>query len=345
MKIMLLLLVGVLVLFAGCTSQDSVIIVPSTKLITMPSTSSSSANISADTCAAGEYSAYNGTSFNCFTDLTGSGSSAGDIEGVLTTNGDLIGGGTSGNITLSINYTKINNTIIAITDARDTDTWNTSAQMLSAINSNVFVNDDFLFFVAGRTSFTGSALSSGTGGAYATPYAKTTGLVYMRDSTTVGGGYMWRSDSSIMYFRGKENLIAQFCLPNTANRLNTTMVMGFGDSTSAADPTDGCYFKSVNRVVTGYCKNNAGPSATATTYTLTSNQCYTYKLSMNSAATNMTFLIYNLMSSALLFNKSVVANIPNTAARAFGFQVYAYQSTNDAAADILYFDKISVWVS
>jgi hypothetical protein len=129
-----------------------------------------------------------------------------------------------------------------------------------------------------------------------TPKDRRTGRVSFLDSTTANSGYYCRSDIDIFYYTGNERITVGFDLPNAANVLNTTIIMGTGDVVTAAEPTDGCYLYSVNRKAQGRCKNNAGPTKTASNITLLTNQNYILEIYSSPTASLITFNVYNYSS-------------------------------------------------
>ena len=165
-------------------------------------------------------------------------------------------------------------------------------------------------------------------------------MVSFSDSTTANGGYQCRTDAGALYFLGGEKYTIRF-KPNT-NVATTVIEMGFSDSSTAADPTDGCWLKSSDLVVTGYCKNNAGPTATGTTYTLSAGTWYIGEVEMNAGATQATFRIKNAGGSSTLWTDTVSSNIPTTSARAFGARLASWQSTTSAAAILVYWDYVKI---
>ncbi|MEM4397677.1 MAG: hypothetical protein QW757_03590 [Candidatus Woesearchaeota archaeon] len=209
-------------------------------------------------------------------------------------------------------------------------------------NLRTLLYDDFTYWNVARYLGIGNcaALSSGT--AASATVTDMYGAVSFSDSTTANGGYYCATNTAIMYFIGNETFTFRF-RPNT-NIANYIFDAGFEDSTTAADPTDGCWLKSTNLVVTGYCKNNAGPTGTASTYTLTSGTTYVGKIQVNPTATSVTFTIYDSTGQTQLWQDSVSANIPNTAGREFGVRIGAWQTTTSAAAVIVYWDWVKVEV-
>jgi hypothetical protein len=214
------------------------------------------------------------------------------------------------------------------------DTLTCSTPASGGSTCKTIYEDEFMTYGTTRTTGIGTcgAVLSGTAAATTDVYM---GTIRFSDSTTINGGFRCYSGYT-MYFIGGEKVSVRF-KPNT-NVLNTTIRIGFADSTTVAAPTDGCYLQCFNLVCTGYCKNNAGPTATASTYTLSANTWYTYTSEMNSAATSMNFSIYNAAKTTLLWSKAVTGNIPNTNARVFGTVLEAYQSTASAAAILVNWD-------
>jgi hypothetical protein len=198
--------------------------------------------------------------------------------------------------------------------------------------------DEFMTYNTARYLGVGTcgAVSSGTLGATTDVYM---GTFRMSDSTTNNGGARCYSDYT-RYFIGGEKISVRF-KPNT-NVLNTTIRIGFADSTTVAVPTDGCYLQCFNLVCTGYCKNNAGPTATATTYTMSANTWYTFTGEMNATNTDFNFTMWNAAKTTILWTKKVTGNIPNTNARVFGQVIEAYQSTASAGAILVNWDYVKL---
>jgi len=215
------------------------------------------------------------------------------------------------------------------------------------------IYDELLYWATVRSPWmTCAVLSLGTA-AVAAPADKRIGVVSFLDSTTANGGYICRTDvASLMYFTGNERAVFGVATPNLASRNNITIIAGFGDATTAAEPTDGCYFYSRNWNVQGRCKNNAGPTSTATNLTMIQNQKYIWEILDNNAATSVRFTAYNYTtctnltqvgnglytSCTQLWTNTVGANIPTVAGREFGFEFYAFQSSIDAGAIMAQWD-------
>lgn len=268
------------------------------------------------------------------------------------------------NASLYTNDSKLNKKIINLNSTLLTKYYNITQDrtqdesLLKTIPSRQsLMYDELLYWATVRSpDMTCTALSSGTA-AVTVPKDRRIGRVSFLDSTTANGGYICRTDvANLMYFTGYERLTFGFDIPNTANVLNTTIIMGFGDATAAGEPTDACYLYGGNRQLQGRCKNNAGPTKTSTNLTLRQNGDYLADISMNQGVTSALFKVYNytsctnyfevqsglFSSCTLLWSNTVQANIPNTATRAFGIEFYATQSSINAGSILVNWDFIKL---
>jgi hypothetical protein len=222
------------------------------------------------------------------------------------------------------------------------ESWVEAQNYVVKSNLRTLLYDDFTYWATARTEGIGICAALNAGTAATTTITNMYGSIRFSDSTTINGGYQCRTDAAMMYFEGNETFSVKF-MPNT-NIADYIIEAGFSDASTAADPTDGCWFKSTNLVVTGYCKNNAGPTATGSTYTLTSGTTYTGILRMNEDATSANFTIFDEAGTTSLWSDTVAANIPTTTARAFGTRIAAWQSTTSAAAILVWWDWVKVEV-
>ncbi|MEM3374018.1 MAG: hypothetical protein QXE31_02235, partial [Candidatus Woesearchaeota archaeon] len=150
-------------------------------------------------------------------------------------------------------------------------------------NLRVLLFDDFTYWTTARTEGIGLCAALNAGTAASATVADMYGAVSFSDSTTANGGYYCATNTAIMRFRGNETFTFRF-RPNT-NTANYIFDAGFEDSTTAADPTDGCWLKSTNLVIQGLCRSNSVQTGTASTYTLTSGITYVGKIQVNADAT------------------------------------------------------------
>lgn len=207
------------------------------------------------------------------------------------------------------------------------------------------IEEDFLMVNANVFDrMLGLAVSSGT----ATAMAGTKdhpGIIVFRDSTTANGAYRVGTETTSLLLSGGEKAV--FIFQSVGARSTARIRMGFDDSTNiSTQPTDGAWLEidPGTQVIRGACKNNAGPTYTGTTYTLTINTWYRGEVELNENATAATFRVFNGAGTEL-WSSTVSANIPNVTGRECGFGAVAGETTTDAAANILILDYMSLSVS
>ena len=91
----------------------------------------------------------------------------------------------------------------------------------------------------------GFAVSSGTMAAVTASNMSHPGIISISDSTTGGGGYAVQTGTSAFLINGSEK--AMFVFNDVSAKTTYTIKMGFMDSATQADATDGCYFKINNK--------------------------------------------------------------------------------------------------
>lgn len=192
----------------------------------------------------------------------------------------------------------------------------------------------------------GSATSSGTmNTTNGTPDHP--GVVYLRDSTTANGGYRISTAATAFRLGGGEKCVVTF--QPKGFRTTATMRMGFDDSTNQTDPVDGVFVKLIGNgtngyTVTGYARNNNAQTATGSTFTAVANTWYTLIVELNADATVATFTL-ETDAGATVWTDTVGSNIPKTAGRETAFQIIVFESTTDAAADIVWVDYCRVEIN
>jgi hypothetical protein len=150
------------------------------------------------------------------------------------------------------------------------------------------------------------------------------GIVRVTTSTTTNSGWQWTTDLTQILLSGGEESEFVFMLNATTN---STFRMGFLDSQSSTEPTDGAWISIIGTTLRGYCKNNAGPTSTASTYTVSTATWYRGYISVNSDASTVTFSLYNA-SGTQLWTDTVSANIPT--ARTTGHGIVGTNSGTSA---------------
>lgn len=185
---------------------------------------------------------------------------------------------------------------------------------------------DFLYAAAPYPWF-GSAVSSGTQSS--TPSAANhPGISRISSSTTTNSGWSIATNLAALLLVGGEETECVFSVITTAS---TTVRIGFLDANSSAQPTDGCWLEVAGTTASGYCKNNAGPTQTGTTYTITQGTWYRGTIAVNAAASSVVFALFTADGSQV-WTGTVAANIPTTTGRETGHGVIATNSGTTALA-------------
>lgn len=207
----------------------------------------------------------------------------------------------------------------------------TSAQMGNADfwESNHFGSNG----AAAQNLFAGAAISSGTNNT-AIPVAAVLGYnpngVFIRSGTTANGGYRYLTSSLVSMrfgsvawkFRG--HYLARTSFTNVLLRL------GFHDTSTSADATDGAYFELNGAVCSAKTANNSTRTTNATTVTLTLNTFYTFDIEANAAGTSVRFRVYEGLNATPILDVTNTTNIPTAAGREFGVGCVATESTTTA---------------
>lgn len=163
------------------------------------------------------------------------------------------------------------------------------------------------------------------------------GVVALRDSTTANGGFSYGTNANIL-LGGGEHCQFVFQDRNTTTRATSVIRMGFQDSFTSTEPTDGVYLRIQGGVLRGRTRNNGVESNTATTFTVTQNTWYSCEITVNSTSL-VTFVVRN-EAGTILWTDTLTTNIPTAVGREIGFGVIAYETTTDAAADIMWLDYL-----
>jgi hypothetical protein len=223
-------------------------------------------------------------------------------------------------------------------------TFSATGGVKPAPKATTIIEEDFLTASSNTLDhLTGAAISSGTMGAIAGT-KEHPGIAYLRDSTTANGGYTVRTDTTPFLISGGEKSI--FIFQAKGAKSTAGIRMGFEDSFAIqTQPTDAVCFENASRsanVLRGMCKNNAGPTYTGTTYTMSADTWYRGEITVNAAATSVNFSLYLCTTGALLWSSDVTGNIPTATGRELGWGVVAAETSTDAAADILWLDYMAL---
>jgi len=166
----------------------------------------------------------------------------------------------------------------------------------------------------GFAPFLSAVIASGTIAA-GTGTANHPGITRFRSSTTTNSGLYIAGDVTAQLIAGGEECEFVFMVETTASSI---IKLGWGDSLTYADHTDGVWIHIAGTTLDGVCKNNAGPTRTGTSYTITQGVWYRAKITVNSDATLVTFTVYTCSDGAQVWTNTVNANIPTASGRELG---------------------------
>jgi hypothetical protein len=181
-----------------------------------------------------------------------------------------------------------------------------------------------------QTYLTGAAISSGT----INPIIPTASLngrfptgVLIRSSTTANGGFRFNTPSSVNDYFGVVTHKLQSIFQWRTAFTGVTVRLGYLDTVTIADSTDGAYFEIIGNAVTCKTANNSTRSSVLMATVLSLDVHYAFDIEVNAAGTSAVFRLYNADTNALLNTETIATNIPTTSARAFGAGIVATESS------------------
>jgi len=200
------------------------------------------------------------------------------------------------------------------------------------------------FSANGATSpdrWTGAAVSSGTNNT-AIPAGSIGGKfrhgVFLRSSTTANGGYRYQTSvvAGDTFGQASHKFICTFkWLTSFTGRL---VRLGFHDTSTSADATDGAYFEINGNVCSAKTANNGTRTTNGTTITLSLDIPYVFDIEVNAAGTDVVFSVTNGDTGELLYEEVISTNIPTSTTRSFGSGIVATESSTTASdMGILYY--------
>lgn len=181
--------------------------------------------------------------------------------------------------------------------------------------------------------FAGAAISSGTNNT-AIPTGAMTGKmpfgVFLRSSTTANGGYRYQTSQAVgMYFGTQAQKFRAVITPRTS-MANTMYRIGWHDSVTSADATDGVYFEVNAGTITAKTANNSTRTANATTAAMVADRRYILEIDVNAAGNSARFRVWEDDNETPILDVTNTANIPTTSARSCGAGLVATESTTTA---------------
>ncbi len=176
-----------------------------------------------------------------------------------------------------------------------------------------FANDFGTLTSGNCDPYLNSAIASGTIGATlsGTEDAQHPGQMRVSCSASANSGYTIRTDVTSYLLNGGEVFD---CIFYCHLLTNTTAYLGFHDTSSSTDATDGIYVSIVGTTLTGKTANGGGRSSTVSTYALSTGVWYRLRISMNSGATTATYTLTQCNNGTQLWTDTLAATLPGAAA-------------------------------
>lgn len=153
--------------------------------------------------------------------------------------------------------------------------------------------------------------------------------VILRSNTTANSGYRYLTSSLIADYFGVSSHKFQCAFQFRQGFLSRTVRIGYLDTTTSADSTDGAYFEIIDGSCVGKTASNSSRSASAAT-TLLIDTPYIFDVEVNAAGTVAQFRVYEGTNVTPVMDVSLTTNIPVTTARTFGHGIIATSSGTTA---------------
>jgi fibronectin-binding autotransporter adhesin len=168
------------------------------------------------------------------------------------------------------------------------------------------------------------------------------GMVRLQSGAPVNSGWYFETNASSVLISGGESFELTFRTP--AAFTSITSRLGFLDTITSTDATDGVYCEiSGSGVISGKTASNSTRSTTGTTLTLSTSTFYRAKIQVNSAASSITYTVYN-DSGTSLWTDTLSANIPTAAGRETGTGVVS-TNAGGTGAPLIDLDYMALWLS
>ena len=161
------------------------------------------------------------------------------------------------------------------------------------------------------------------------------GILKFRSGTTANSGYRFATENDAFLIHGREH---SECVFQMRRNVDTKFKYGFQDTYTAGNPTDGLWIEVLDGNLRGKTANNGSISTTGTGYNLSLNTWYRIKFAVNTAASEVTYILYSAAGNQLWSN-TLSTNIPTGAGRTTGHMITATHS-GEVAYDIIWVDMM-----
>lgn len=215
-----------------------------------------------------------------------------------------------------------------------------------SLRSQPFWFSDFLTANSAQNfpvAFTG--IGSGTMARQAQPARNHPGVVSMGSAAGADSGahQYYFSAQNITVLGGGEQTTWIFS-PRVASNTNTTIRMGFIDTTTVADCVDGCYFEiqpgSLN--ILAKTSSNSSRTTSSALCTLVVNTWYRVVVTVSPTATSVLFEVFLSDTGKLLGSTTITSNIPTGSGRETGCGAIATNSAG-GSVHLAHLDYSELW--
>ena len=209
-----------------------------------------------------------------------------------------------------------------------------------ASRQSPYFSSDFVNASSPNGPFLVTPVSSGGASIFGGQSASSHGVLFLSSSSTANSGVLVSTAQNLFVVGGGEQYDAYLYWFGTAT---TTARIGFHDSSTSADATDGVYFEITGTGgIFGKTASNGTRSTTAAIVASASAAYYHLRIKINAAGTLVTFEVFN-GGGTLLGSQTLSTNIPTVSGRDFGAGVIATNS-NTTPSNMLGIDYMGYGV-
>lgn len=188
--------------------------------------------------------------------------------------------------------------------------------------------------IASPQGWLGVAINSGTNNT-GIPTGSVLGYnkigVFIRSSTTANAGFRYQTVSTIADYFGVISHKFRCAFLWRTSFTGRTVRLGYLDTTTSADATDGAYFEISGSTASAKTASNATRTTHGTTATLSLDVPYIFDVEVNAAGTSARFRIYQAQNETAIYDQTITTNIPTSSARAFGSGFIATEASTTAS--------------
>lgn len=181
--------------------------------------------------------------------------------------------------------------------------------------------------------FVGTAISTGTLAA-ANATAAHPGIARITSSTSANSGFRIVTDPSSLLMSAGDVFEAAFTVITTSN---TTVRIGFVDTTSVTDVSDGVYAEIIGTTLSFKSASGGTRTTAGSTYTITASTWYRMRAEMRATA-DVRVTLFDDAGTAVLAEQTITTNLPTSGSHYTGVGIVATNSGTSAVdlADVDY---------